>query len=453
MVTDYAINIFSKNQMGLLRGPRVDAQLVNPLRSNLIHNLREKHGMKNNIKVVSISLALLAPVAMAKIAPVKRKPPVTKPVAKPAPQAEHLENVITYPGASKVGVSAKQAILLDYNTGKILLEKNADERMAPSSMTKMMTTYIVEEKLQKGELKSDTEFKVSERAWRTQGSKMFVQLGSNIKVADLHKGIAIQSGNDASIVVAEGIMGTEDGFAIEMNRVAKELGMANTSFKNASGLPDTEHYSTARDLGKLAMATIRNHQGYYGVNKEKDFTYNGIKQGNRNPLLYDDIGCDGIKTGHTEAGGFGVAASCLDGDQRYIAVINGLPSVQARADEARKLVGWAKGNFVGKTLIKKGAVVEKAAKIKDGKKETLPLIASRDLYLLTLRTEAGQIKTTTHVSDNLVAPIKAGDRAGSVVASIGDNRVEVELLANEAIEKENWFINWAKKMLKRIGFI
>lgn len=362
---------------------------------------------------------------------------------------EFFEGVVTYPGATKVPVAAKQAILIDFNSGKVLLEKNADERMVPSSMTKMMTTYVMEEEILKGKISNETEFLVSKKAWSTQGSKMFIHVGDKVKVADLHRGIAIQSGNDASITVAEGIMGTEEGFAIEMTRVAKELGMNNTNFKNASGLPEEGHYSTARDLSKLAQAIIKNHSKFYGVNKEKEFTYAGIKQGNRNPLLSDNTGCDGIKTGHTDAGGYGVTVSCLDGDQRYILVINGLPSVQARADEARSLIGWAKGNFIGKAVIKKGEVVDKAAKVSLGVKDTVPLVAAKDAYMLMLRTEQNQLKRTHTISGNLAAPIQQGQRAGVFIATVGDSRAEVELVAAESVEK----LGLIKRALKYIGII
>jgi serine-type D-Ala-D-Ala carboxypeptidase (penicillin-binding protein 5/6) len=409
--------------------------------------------MKNNVNWIGylvIAILLHISSAIAKTEPIKNSSNLKSKAAalekglkgKPQTSLESFENVITYPMASKIAVAAKQAIVVDYNTGKVLLEKNADERMPPSSMTKMATTYIIEERLIKGEINADTEFKVSEKAWRTQGSKMFVQLGGNIRVADLHKGIAIQSGNDASIVAAEGIMGTEAGFAIEMNRIAKELGMNNTNFKNASGLPDEDHYSTARDLSKLAAATIKNHMKYYHINQELEFTYNGIKQGNRNPLLYDHIGCDGLKTGHTDKGGFGVTASCLDGGQRYIIVINGMPSVQARANEARKLVGWAKGNFIGKILAKKGEMIEKAAKIKDGVKDTVALVAAEDVYMLMLRTEQSQVKLTPFVNE-LTAPIKENQRAGTLIASAGESRIEIELQAKESVEE----VGWLKKML------
>jgi D-alanyl-D-alanine carboxypeptidase (penicillin-binding protein 5/6) len=363
------------------------------------------------------------------------------------------ENVIIYPGASEVLVNAQQAIIIDYNTGKVLLEKNADERMAPSSMTKMMTAHLLEEAILLGKISHETQFKVSEKAWRAEGSRMFVNVNELVKVADLHKGIAIQSGNDASRVVAENLMGTEEGFALEMTRKAKELGMANTNFKNASGLPAFDHYSTARDLSKLAQTSIRDHGQFYHINNIKEFTYNGIKQGNRNPLLYDDPSCDGIKTGHTDAAGYGIAASCLEGPnslQRYILVINGLPSMQARANEARKLMGWARANFTSIKLLKKGDVIEKQAKVILGVKESIPLVASEDLTMFVLRAEQNQIKVTHAITTTLRAPIKEGDTFGVVTAALGQNKNEVLLLANESVEKLGWFkriIFWLKNYI------
>jgi D-alanyl-D-alanine carboxypeptidase (penicillin-binding protein 5/6) len=359
------------------------------------------------------------------------------------------EGITYYPGAPRLGLMAKQAIVTDFRSGKVLLEKNADERMAPSSMTKMMTTYILEEKLAKGELKPDSQFFVSKKAWSTQGSKMFVHVGDKVAVADLHRGIAIQSGNDASIVVAEGIKGSEAQFAAEMNLVASQLGMKASNFKNASGLNEDGHYSTARDLSILASAIIKNHPQFYPINQEKYYSYNGIQQGNRNPLLYDNIGCDGIKTGHTDAGGFGITASCVDGDQRANIVLNGLPSMQARADESRRVVTWVKENFIGKVAVKKGDVMVKGAKVELGLKADVPLVASDDLYMLMLRNQQKDIKITTNIEEPLKAPIKAGSRLGTVTASIGDNQVTVDLLAAESVEKLGWF----KRMLKWLRII
>ena len=212
---------------------------------------------------------------------------------------------------------AKQAILLDFNTGHILMEKAADTRMYPASMTKMMTAFMLFERLKNGSLSLEDSFSVSKKAWRKGGSKMFVEIDKQVKVEDLLRGIIIQSGNDATIVVAEGISGSEENFAIEMTKKARELGMLNTQFKNASGWPDDEHYTTARDLSILATAIIRDHPEYYHIYSEKSFKYNGIDQSNRNPLLYANIGADGLKTGHTEASGYGLTASAINGDQAF----------------------------------------------------------------------------------------------------------------------------------------
>ena len=275
---------------------------------------------------------------------------------------------------------------------------------------------------------------------------MFVHVGDKVKVADLHRGIAVQSGNDASIVVAEGITGSEEGFAAEMNRMAAQLGMSATNFKNASGLPEEGHYSTARDLAKLATAVIKNHRKFYSVNSELNFTYNGIKQGNRNPLLYDNIGCDGIKTGHTGVAGFGVAASCVEGDQRYILVINGLPSMQARADEARKLMGWAR-QFIGKFVVKKGDVIEKAAKVETGVKDSIPLIAAQDLYMVMLRSEQDKVSLSPVIDIALIAPVREGVRGGRLIASLGQSLTEIDLVTAESVERLGWF----KRALKYVG--
>ena len=220
--------------------------------------------------------------------------------------------VLAGPSAAEaIEISAAQAILVDFETGEVLFEKNADAPMTPSSMSKIITVYKVFEHLKDGRLELSDSFPVSEKAWRKKGSKMFVAVNSRVKVEDLIRGIVVQSGNDASIVVAEGLAGSEDAFAAELNKKAQELGMTNSHFVNASGWPNPEHQTTARDLAKLAAATIRDFPGYYHYYSEKTFTYNGIKQGNRNPLIYRNVGADGLKTGHTEAGGYGLTASAL----------------------------------------------------------------------------------------------------------------------------------------------
>jgi D-alanyl-D-alanine carboxypeptidase (penicillin-binding protein 5/6) len=215
--------------------------------------------------------------------------------------------------AGAVETTAKQAIVIDYDTGNVLFAKNADETVGPASMTKMMTIYLLFERLKDGRLSLESELPISEKAWKMGGSKMWVEVGKKAKVEDLIRGIIVQSGNDATIVVAEGLAGTEDAFAEEMTRKARALGMENTNFVNASGWPDPDQYTTVRDIAILSAATIRNFPEYYHYYSEKEFTYSKIKQGNRNPLLYKNMGADGLKTGHTEESGYGLAASSRSG--------------------------------------------------------------------------------------------------------------------------------------------
>jgi serine-type D-Ala-D-Ala carboxypeptidase (penicillin-binding protein 5/6) len=222
---------------------------------------------------------------------------------------------------------AREAYIIDAETGQVLFEKNADQKMPTSSMSKTMTMYMVFEALKNGKLTLDQELPVSETAWRMQGSKMFVPLGQMVKVEDLIRGVIVQSGNDATIVLAEGLAGSEGEFAAAMNRKAKELGMINSNFMNASGWPDENHYSTCHDLAILAIALIRDFPDYYKYYAEKEFTYNNIKQGNRNPLLYKNIGADGIKTGHTESAGYGLMASGVRDGRRVVMVLNGMASM------------------------------------------------------------------------------------------------------------------------------
>lgn len=240
---------------------------------------------------------------------------------------------------------------MDYSTGKILLEKNAHEQMPPSSMTKIMTSYLIEEKLKKEEVSPASEFIVSEKAWRMGGSKSFMPLGEKVRLDDILRGIIIQSGNDACIVAAEGLYGSEEIFVDAMNAKAQEIGMNNTHFVNSNGWPAENPYSTAYDLALLARLLITTHPEFYSIYSEKNFTFgkdqkgNLITQGNRNPLLYKDIGCDGVKTGYTDDGGYGIVASFIDNNRRYIMVINGLGSMKERANEALKIVYWLKQNI------------------------------------------------------------------------------------------------------------
>ena len=243
--------------------------------------------------------------------------------------------------AAGIEISALEAILVDYQTGEVMFEKDADAPMAPSSMSKIMTVYKVFERLKDGRLQLSDSFAVSEKAWRKKGSKMFVAVNSRVKVEDLIRGIVVQSGNDASIVVAEGLAGSEDAFAAELNETARELGMVNTNFVNASGWPDEAHRVTARDLALLAKRTIENFPQYYGYYSELEFTYNEIRQGNRNPLLYKKIGADGLKTGYIRASKFNLAASAKHRGRRLFAVVFGARSPDRRDREMANLLDGA----------------------------------------------------------------------------------------------------------------
>lgn len=341
--------------------------------------------------------------------------------------------------AQPIETQAKQAFIVDIKTGAVLLEKNADEVMPPSSMSKMMTAHMLFEKLQKGEIKLTDEFPVSERAWRMQGSKMFVPLNGKVKVEDLIRGIVIQSGNDACIVVAEGLAGSEEAFAEQMTKRARELGLTKTVFKNASGWPHPEHVTTARDLSILAKHTIETFPEYYKYYAEMNFTYNGIKQGNRNPLLYKQTGSDGLKTGHTEAGGYGLTASVKRGDRRIIMVVNGImvpnspAGLRARAQETENLIEWAFREFENYNLFKSGEVVQTAG-VWLGEAKNVPLIAGDDLIVTLPRKARQGMKVTAVYQEPIPAPIQKGQQVGKlVIAAPGVPTRELPLIAGESV--------------------
>jgi D-alanyl-D-alanine carboxypeptidase (penicillin-binding protein 5/6) len=332
-----------------------------------------------------------------------------------------------------IETEAKQAILVDFDTGAVLMEKNADELMHPSSMSKMMTVYDLFSRLKSGSIKLDDELPVSEKAWRMGGSKMFVPLGAKVKVDDLIRGIVIQSGNDACIVVAEGLDGTEDAFAAELTRKAHELGMTNTTFVNATGWPDPRHLTTARDLALLAKHTITDFPEYYHYYGEIEFTYNNIKQGNRNPLLYKDMGADGLKTGHTEDGGFGVTASAKRGDRRLILVLNGLPSMKARSAESERLMDWGFREFDNYALFKRNEAVTDAD-VWLGDSATVPLVIESNLEVTLPRKSRRDMNVTAVFDGPIPAPVKKGDRIAKLVVTAPDvPSVEVPLVAGRDV--------------------
>ncbi len=331
--------------------------------------------------------------------------------------------------------SARQAILLDFQSGTVLLSRSADSRMYPASMTKMMTTYLVFERLQNGTLSLDDTFLVSEEAWRKGGSKMFVEVGDRVRIEDLLHGIIVQSGNDATIVVAEGISGSEEAFAREMTETARELGMMNTQFRNASGWPDDDHYTTAEDLAILAQRIIQDFPEYYHFYSETEFTYADITQQNRNPLLYRDIGVDGLKTGHTEASGYGLTASALRGSQRLVLVVNGLDSTRARAEESERILDWGFREFGTYRLFEAGETVEEAA-VWLGTESRVPLIVQKPVDIVMRRSARDDLRVVLHTMEPISAPVQPGSQQGEVVISApGMETVRVPVVAGEPVER------------------
>ncbi len=330
---------------------------------------------------------------------------------------------------------AKQAILMDFDTGAILFEKNSDALMPPASMSKLMTVTMLMERLKDGSLTMEDTFPVSEKAWRKGGSKMFVEVGKRVKVSDLLRGIIIQSGNDACIVVAEALGGSEEGFAQAMTERAREIGLMQSTFKNATGWPHPEHNMTARDLAILAKYIIKNFPDYYGIFAEKSFTYSKIKQGNRNPLLYTNSGSDGLKTGHTEASGYGLTGSAKRGERRLLLVLNGLDSAKDRGREAERVMEWGFREFDNYALFKKGDEVAKA-RVWLGAKDLVPLQVDEDLTVTMSRKDRRSMQVKLVYNEPIPAPIIEGSPVARLLITAPEmDPIEVPLLAAENVER------------------
>jgi D-alanyl-D-alanine carboxypeptidase (penicillin-binding protein 5/6) len=331
---------------------------------------------------------------------------------------------------SSIDVAAEETIVVDYDTGAVLLEKNADRLVHPASMSKLMTLYMLFDRLKRGELSLDDTFPVSEAAWAmNEGSTMFVGIGERLRIEDLIRGIVVQSGNDACFVVAEGLSGSEGAFAEAMNAKAKELGLTSSHFVNSHGLEDPEHQMTVRDIATLSAALIRDFPDYYHYFAELTFVHNGIEQGNRNPLLYRDMGVDGLKTGHLEVSGYGLAASALRNGRRVIVVAHGMASMQSRADEVAKLIEWAYREFDNYKLASAGAVLEDAP-VWLGEAETVPLVLGADLVVTLPRGQRDQLAAKAVLDGPVEAPITAGQEIGKLVIIVpGVGPIERPLLA------------------------
>ena len=331
--------------------------------------------------------------------------------------------------------AAKQAILIDMTTDTVLFAKDADAPMHPASLTKLMTMYIVFQRLKNGSLKLDDTLPVSVKAWKTGGSKMFVRVNTRVKVGDLIQGVIVQSGNDACVVLAEGLAGSIESFAAEMNKAAKAIGLTHSNFKNPDGLPVDGHIMTAHDIALLSEHIIRDFPEYYHYFKELNFTYNNIKQGNRNPLLYKDLGVDGLKTGHTDEAGYSLAATAVRDGRRLLVVVGGLPSVNARSQEGERLLDWGYREFGTYDLFKGGETVDQAT-VWLGKAPTVPLKIEKPVVVTLRKKLRPEMKVAVHYSAPVPAPIEAGAALGTLTVSApGWDGIERKLVAGGSVER------------------
>jgi serine-type D-Ala-D-Ala carboxypeptidase (penicillin-binding protein 5/6) len=334
---------------------------------------------------------------------------------------------------------AREAFVFDMNTGTVLMEKNADELMPPASMSKLMTVTMVLERLKDGSLKMEDTLPVSEAAWKKGGSKMFVRVDTRVKISDLLRGIIIQSGNDACIVIAEGLAGSEEAFGDAMTARARELGMEQSVFKNATGWPHPEHRMTARELGILAKHIIENFPEFYGIFSELDFTYSEIKQGNRNPLLYKNTGADGLKTGHTEDSGYGLVGSAKRDDRRLIVVLNGLGSAKERSREGERLLEWGFREFGNYSLFKPGDIVDNA-RVWLGETDTVPLTVEEDVTITLSRQERKSMVVKVAYNEPIPAPILQGTPVAQLLIEVPEKEtITVPLVATENITRPGVF--------------
>lgn len=346
--------------------------------------------------------------------------------------------------AAAIETQARNAILMDYDTGQYLYVKDHEKMVPPASMSKLMTVNMIFEKLKDGSLSLDDTFTVSERAWKlggaaSGGSTMFLKIGEKVRVEDILKGILIQSGNDACIVAAENLAGSEDDFAEMMNKRARELGLNNSSFANSTGLPHPDQKMSVEDLAKLARHIIKEFPEFYHIFSEKYYTHNNITQGNRNPLLYSMPNADGLKTGHTEEAGFCLTASAKKGERRLIEVMTGMNSNKERSEEAERLMEWGFREFNNYNLLNKGQEIAEIPVVFGNEKE-VRLVVPETVKRTLKKSQASKIKMTAVYDKPVKAPVAAGDKLGEVRIELAGQEMEnVPLVADKNIEKLGFF--------------
>lgn len=357
------------------------------------------------------------------------------------------------PAPAEPQLASKSYVLQDNTSGAIIVSKNADERLEPASLTKMMTVYVIDHELKAGRLTLDQPIRISEKAWRAEGSRMFVQVNTEVPLEDLLKGIIIQSGNDASIAVAEHIAGTEDGFSQLMNHYAQQLGMTNTHFMNATGLPHADHYTTARDMATLAHALIVEFPDSYKTYSEKEFFYNNIKQINRNKLLWRDPTVDGIKTGFTDSAKYCLVASAQRDGMRLNAVIIGADNDGARMEQAQQLLNYGFRFFTTKSLVTANKPIATTA-VFQGKSKQVSGGVLDDLYITVPQGQQGFLNTQIQIDPLLKAPIERGQKIGTLTVTLNNELVsEKPIVALETVERGNiWqrFVDWLKMFFKNL---
>ena len=339
--------------------------------------------------------------------------------------------------AAAIETKARNVILMDYDTGQYLYAKEANKMIPPASMSKLMTVYIILRKLNDGSLSLDDTFTVSENAWRkggaaSGGSTMFLAIGDKVRVEDLLKGIIIQSGNDACIVAAENLAGSEEDFAADMNKMAEQIGLKNSHFANSTGLPHPDHRMSAEDLAKLARLIISQYPQYYHLFSQKEFVYHNIRQGNRNPLLYSMPTADGLKTGHTEDC---LTASAKKDNRRLIGVFTGLKSIKERSEEPEKIMNWGFREFDNYTLLKKGAQVAEMP-VWYGTDKTVPMVVAEDVVRTVKKSRYSKIRITAVYDKPVKAPVEVGQQLGVARIEVpGDAPVEIPLVAAKAVKE------------------
>lgn len=377
----------------------------------------------------------------------------------PAPAASLSEDGPTPPSASQVAITdpsdvvpvsevsaipapvlaAKAWITIDVDSGQVLAASNPDTKIEPASLTKIMTAYVVFNALDEKRLTLDQTLPVSEHAWRTGGSRMFIEPRKPVTVDELLQGVVVQSGNDASVALAEAVGGSETAFAAMMNQEAERLGMKATHFMNATGLPDPQHITSVRDLATIATRLITDHPQYFHYYKQKEFTYNKIRQPNRNRLLWADPSVDGMKTGHTDSAGFCLVATALRGDRRVLTVLVGADSESTRAEESLKIMNWSFQNFDTVKLFDK-AQPGLDARVWEGKAESVKLGPPAPIWIAVPRGKAGDVKPVAQHIDPLVAPLEKGVKVGTLRLTLDGKTLRVEpLVVQEAVERAGFF--------------